>query len=226
MSTDEQTPERIVRRIAGLRLDIAHNSRVLVSVPDVVKNAACAMVGSSPGRYVVLEMATLPGLRRHLQPGTTTLARYFSQGSIFSFSSDVLATLVRPPLLVLAYPDVVETCELRRHKRVNCLLPGLMHSRLGRHRISIRDLSTGGCRLVLEGDSAKRLSDVLERGDVVALEFMLQDPSRPDWISGHLRNKEREGEVMGLGVQFNPHARCRERIGEYLDALASRGGLR
>lgn len=84
------------------------------------------LIGSRPGRYLVVEMPRMGGAPVKLDEGTRWSINFISQGSVYSFDSEVLGYTFRlVPLLFLSYPTEVEVANLRNDKRYPVNIPAV-----------------------------------------------------------------------------------------------------
>ena len=84
------------------------------------------LVGSKPGRYLIVEMPKVAGAPAKLDDGTRWAVNFISKGAVFSFKTEVLGYTYRlVPLLFLAYPAQVEIANLRSDKRYPVNIPAV-----------------------------------------------------------------------------------------------------
>ncbi len=82
------------------------------------------LIGSRPGRYLVVEMPKVAGAPVKLDEGTRWAANFISRGAVYNFNTEVLGYTYRlVPLLFLDYPQEVEIANLRTEKRYPVNIP-------------------------------------------------------------------------------------------------------
>ncbi len=141
----------VTRTRNGQALDLPLGTRMLLNMAGTKENLSSELVGLQHFEYLILKMPLVPGIRARLLNGEMVTLRYIAGGTIFGFKSQVLNHIVKPGfLLFVEYPDSMEQVDLRRHRRVNCLLPAAVHGRHGVHKCILLDLSEGGCKVSLE----------------------------------------------------------------------------
>ena len=92
------------------------------------------LVGMERGRYLICSAPVLPGLWAVLNAPDQTTVRYLCEGVVYGFKCTLLTVLAKPfQLLVLSYPEKIETVNLRQHQRVPCLIPA--KAKMGQTRV-------------------------------------------------------------------------------------------
>ena len=82
------------------------------------------LIGSRPGRYLIVEMPKVAGAPVKLDDGTRWAANFISKGAVYSFNTEVLGYTYRlVPLLFLDYPKETEIANLRTEKRYPVNIP-------------------------------------------------------------------------------------------------------
>ena len=82
------------------------------------------LIGSRPGRYLIVEMPKVAGAPVKLDDGTRWAANFISKGAVYSFTTEVLGYTYRlVPLLFLEYPAEVAVANLRTEKRYPVNIP-------------------------------------------------------------------------------------------------------
>lgn len=135
--------------------DMSVGIKLSMEVRGIDEKLVSPLVGFSRGKYVVTQLPSLAEsnkevLFQHLYAGNPVTVRYLEAGAVFGFRSEIIKYLFSPfPLLFLTFPVRVESFNLRRHKRISCLLP--VSARIGEADYSglMTDLSLSGCRVGL-----------------------------------------------------------------------------
>lgn len=136
---------------AAPEFDVAVGVKLSLDVLGVDEKLSSALVGYVRGKYVVTQLPSLVEsnkelLFQYLYAGNPVTVRYLDAGSVFGFRSEIIKYLFSPfPLLFLSFPLRVESFNLRRHKRIPCLLP--VSARIGEATYSglMTDVSLSGC---------------------------------------------------------------------------------
>jgi len=98
------------------------------SAPSSVRGAGVAktsIIGIDRDKCLIIRPPALVGIEAKLFKKNQTVVRYFHDGMIFGFRCTLIGFIKIPfPLLILSYPDAAEQLNLRKHKRLSCLLNG------------------------------------------------------------------------------------------------------
>ncbi|MEW5721799.1 MAG: PilZ domain-containing protein [Thermodesulfobacteriota bacterium] len=132
----------------GQRLNLEIGIKVKIEFDGAEVPVSAVFVGMESSRYIILRLPPGAGLHEQLYEGHRAVVKYVNSGRIFGFQSQVLAYLYKKGLIAvfLDYPNSVETFELRKHERVDCLIPATLSTAEVRHKGFILDISTNGCR--------------------------------------------------------------------------------
>ncbi len=136
-------------------IDIPVGARLSLEVLGIEEKLVSALIGYAKGKYVVAQLPSLAEsnkelLFQYLYAGNAVTVRYLKSGSVFGFRCEVVKYLFSPfPLLFLTFPKLVESFNLRRHKRISCLLPICASIHGATYNGLMTDLSLSGCGLGL-----------------------------------------------------------------------------
>ncbi|MDR2945784.1 MAG: flagellar brake protein [Candidatus Adiutrix sp.] len=154
------------------------------------------LIGSRPGRYLIVEMPKVAGAPVKLDEGTRWAANFISKGAVYSFNTEMLGYTYRlVPLLFLEYPREVEVANLRTEKRYPVNIPIL---------IALTQTAPPQKALVV---------DISEGGFLMASPFQLEPETQIEVIF-HLPKEEPIN-----GIQAVVRA-CRGKPGGYFIGLA------
>ncbi|MDR2352050.1 MAG: flagellar brake protein [Deltaproteobacteria bacterium] len=108
------------------------------------------LVGSRPGRFLVLDMPKANNMPVKLDDGSRWVVNFISHGQIFTFNSEVIGSSYRPfPLVFFSFPSTIEISNLRNDKRYPVNIPVTLESlhKPGDFMAKglMLDLSWGGC---------------------------------------------------------------------------------
>ena len=187
------------------KLDLAQNTKVFIRVNPLHQQTPSLQgefLGTSHYEFMILRLPSVPGLLNKLLPQIRIEIRYMQEGAVHSFVTELISYIVKPTLLLFtSYPDRMSIMDTRKHQRVMCALPILLHSNKGVGQGLISDLSLGGCRIGLEltGQSFVR---ELELGEEVLLQTILSADGLPCGVKAIVRNLELIGTRMAAGLSF------------------------
>lgn len=176
-------------------------------VLDMEASIAGTLIGQLRGKTVVVALpADVKARAPSPAVGDRLTVKFFSGTALFTFSTRVTAAYAQPlPHLHLEYPKTTMVTRIRKSLRASVALPGaLTWPGLGKSLpVAIRDLSTGGARLVLEAPLAAnapplltltfkvKLAEDLEEEIQTSVQVRVAEPQKIDGAECHT-----------LGVQF------------------------
>ncbi len=110
------------------------------------KAMSSKLIGMKVGAYLIVDISGAESDIETLPKGENVQVRYVNQDDIFHFSSRILITLNQPDnLIFLHYPDKVESCNIRSHKRVDCFMQIHVKSGDRQDTAVITNISAKGC---------------------------------------------------------------------------------
>ncbi len=181
------------------RLFIELGTPLVIGTGEETKSWSGKLVGMKVGNYLIVD---IPGVK----PDTTTIlkndqvmVKYVNLEDIFNFHSTVIRVLDHPDnLIFLQYPKMVESCNIRSHKRVECFLP--IHAQIGdRHAPGVvTNISPKGCLCTIdhfqswENINGQQIDLFFSYGDLETLS-----------VAGDVRNTQIQGSQIKLGIKFN-----------------------
>lgn len=162
------------------------------------KALSSKLIGMKVGAYLIVDVSGAEPDTASLTTKETIQVRYVNQDDIFRFSSRILMTLDHPDHLVfLHYPDKVESCNVRSHKRVDCFMQIHVKSDGRRDPAVITNISAKGCLCSMDRfPSWEKIS-----GRKVELLFPYGD-SELLTLPGEVKSTQIQGTQIKLGVQF------------------------
>lgn len=171
------------------------------STPD---KKVAFLQGWKPGRYLVIDGLSSMVMSGALFQQNSMLVRFQSLGRVYGFSSVVLAVITDPALVILQWPDRLERVELTTENRLPVDLEVQVtlveesdresSPRPGR----LRDLSQGGCQVVLAPDSYTK--EKLAADSRLKLELLVKKEKFSFEVL--VRNLRVSPSGMALGTRF------------------------
>lgn len=218
----EKAPEREIKLVPAARIHVKIGQDLLVSLGSKDR-LRTSFIGMKDLDYMILQLPVIPGILDSLSPGTRIKVRYLIEGRVYGFSSDLIGHVIRPkPVMFISFPYSVEELNLRACDRVDTFLP--VEAKVGEavFQGKIRDLSCGGCWLVVDEpeEMAKLKSLDLAQEDKATLVFSLFDKDDLIAMETTLVKVVRETRMTGLALQFadgQPDAVAR--VTAYVEAL-------
>lgn len=132
-------------------LDIPVGAKLSLEILGIDEKLSSALIGFVRGKYLVVQLPSLVEsgrdlLFQYLYSGNPVTVRYLKSGAVFGFRCEIVKYLFSPfPLLFLTFPLRVESYNLRRHKRIPCLLPVSAMIKEATYSGLMTDLSLSGC---------------------------------------------------------------------------------
>ena len=162
------------------------------------KALSSKLIGMKVGAYLIVDVSGAEPEMAALQSGEKIQVRYVNQDDIFHFSSRILMTLDQlDNLIFLHYPDKVESCNIRSHKRVDCFMQIHVKSDGRRDPAVITNISAKGCLCSM--DRFPSWENI--NGQKIELLFPYGDRELLT-LSGEVKSTQIQGTQIKLGVQF------------------------
>jgi c-di-GMP-binding flagellar brake protein YcgR len=162
------------------------------------KALSSKLIGMKVGAYLIVDVSGAESDTAALSTEEMIQVRYVNQDDIFRFSSRILMTLGQPDhLIFLHYPDKVESCNVRSHKRVDCFMQIHVKSEGRRDPAVITNISAKGCLCSMdrfpswENISGRKVELLFPYGDSELLT-----------LPGEVKSTQIQGTQIKLGVQF------------------------
>ncbi len=164
-------------------------------------------VGMEFGQYLLVKLPLVADIGNKLYMKNHVIIRYVHGGNIYGFRSTLIG-LIRESirLAIFAYPEEVESMNLRKEERFACLLPGNLKivdqgEEMTEREGKLTDLSSGGCsfEIVLAEDG---MIPELKVGMMMRLQFRLPDVSQMIDMESELRTIHEDQSQARLGLKF------------------------
>lgn len=180
------------------RLFIELGTALLIEGGKEVKSLSSKLIGMKVGNYLIVSISSTKSDSMAFSMKEKVLVKYVNQDDIFSFSSLVLTTLNQPDnLLFLQYPDHVESCNVRIHKRVECFLPIQIKSVDRQDPGVVTNMSANGCLCLVDHfDAWEKIN-----GQTMELSFSYGEFETLS-ITGKIKSTQMQGSQIKLGIKF------------------------
>lgn len=203
----------MVNKPVDVHLSIDVQTKLQISMKNINARLESEFVGLANSRCII---ATCPDddisevLSRAIVLDNPVVVRYIHDGKIFGFQSEIIGSISEPARLIfMNYPKIVEKLDLRRQKRLSCLLPAKITivcktgdtSAFEALSGTIVDITTSGCRFKtkLKHFSSK---DMLSGLNDAEIEFLLPGVGDSLSIRSGIKSLADKDEFALLGVQF------------------------
>ena len=157
---------------AQLQIGVEWGMQLQLRFSGFAESYKTTLAGMERGRYLICSAPSLPGLWTVLNAPDQTTVRYLHDGVVYGFKCTLLTALAKPfQLLVLSYPDKIETVNLRQHQRVPCLIPAKAKTGQTHWDGALLDLSLSGCCFVW--DMPREAQDTVSSGDEMEISYRM-----------------------------------------------------
>ncbi|HRR39895.1 MAG TPA: PilZ domain-containing protein [Syntrophales bacterium] len=195
--------ERSVDRDRHVDLSLRIGCVLHIKLSDKAERLPAKLIGMDAGAYLIVQPQNPAKLFDQVFKGKEVVVRYLSDGAIFGFESRVMDFVMQPVrLLFLTYPSKIQSCEIREHKRYDCLYDAQLLLAGVPCRGVVANISVGGCQFVTEGLDEEQTARIKVE-DGVTLSF--QPPARApvESLAGEVRNVTRSnGGRSEIGIRF------------------------
>lgn len=144
--------------------------------------------------YILLGLPVEDGKVKYVGNDSEVVFRFIDSGNVYGAQTYVLNTYTVPlPMMMLAYPDIIESISIRMSDRIDTCLPAVFTSTQVQKRRTgaVTNLSLGGVRFRYVGEG----STLGERGD---LEIELPGLSSPVSMPATLKSVTAKGGDDGI----------------------------
>lgn len=202
------------------KLELEQNSRVYLRINPLSHQhppLQAEFLGAGHYEFIILRLPVVPGLLKQLLPQTRTEIRYMQEGAVHAFTTEIISYSTKPSLVLFTtYPDRMSIRNTRRHHRILCALPIIMHSAKGDGEGIISDLSLGGCRVVFELTGQAGVREI-EVGSELVLQMAIRADGLPCGAKAVVRNVELAGVRMAVGLSFvDAHRDFTSQLAQYI----------
>ncbi len=162
-------------------------------------------IGMIKGRYILTQ---LPISNEHskeqifqfLYPQNKVTVRYIQDGAALGFTCELIKYIMAPfPMLFLSFPPKIETYELRKHRRLNCLFQASTLIGDQPFKSMITDLSHSGCQVIIptDGNDHQFIVD-----DVIRLHCTALLSENGSAIEGRVMRVQKSDQKYSIGLKF------------------------
>ncbi|MCX5807642.1 MAG: flagellar brake protein [Proteobacteria bacterium] len=183
------------------------------------------LVGMDRGHYLICSVAQMRSIWIKVHKESHVVVRYLHKGVVYGFKSNMISLIEEPiPLMLLSYPEEIETVALRKHDRINCLIPATVQVDGQSYKGAILDMSLGGCSFVYTTSPESESSQVQKGVDAV-LSIQIPGSQSERTVELGIVNVRREGHKITMGSQFkNLDTTTGNTIESYIQTMAALSG--
>lgn len=164
-------------------------------------------IGMIKGRYILTQIPisnehSKDQIFQFLYPQNKVTVRFIQDGAALGFTSELIKYTMSPfPMLFLNFPSKIETYELRKHRRLNCLFQASAHFGECKVKSMITDLSHSGCQVIIPADVCDQMFAI---DDVIIINCaaLLSKDEIP--IEGRVMRIQKTDQKYSIGIKFKP----------------------
>jgi len=216
---DESTTPKRSSRELGMAVAFKLGQAVMLQALGGKQRYWGKIIGTDPYDYFIVRLPLVPGINHLATTGAGLTLRFEADGELYGFSCDVVSATHKPNLLlILSYPTYIEKMQLRRHRRIKCLIPAFMENEFFKSPGFIVDLSRGGCRVVLDMFQKQKIVNLMT-GDELNLNISLDSLSSLT-CKARVMSLADLGQGRVLGASFGGgEVESQGAIGKFMDRL-------
>lgn len=199
------------------QLQLSVGEKFLIHFSGETDNIKTEVVGFSNEDFVIIRAPLKPGIKQKVLDNEEIIVRYFNEGIVYGFKSNLINYLNKPePLLFITYPSNIEIMELRKNKRVNCNIPAKIYIEDQDYQGLILDISIQGCRIFIDGLKKSEMNKFVQEGPI-NLDLSLLTEQANVRIKGTIKNINNQQNSVFLGIQFDSQADSLKPVSDYLE---------
>jgi|WetSurMetagenome_2_1015567.scaffolds.fasta_scaffold674057_1 c-di-GMP-binding flagellar brake protein YcgR len=162
------------------------------------------LVGMERGSYLICNAPSSrgKGIWTMMHKENFIIVRYIHNGIVYGFHCTLIAALEFPfNLLILSYPEHIETVNLRQHGRIPCLIPATIKVHDHTYKGATIDVSTGGSCFVFHLSDSDESAQV-QRGDEADLSIQIPGSQNEVTIKMDIVAIRTDSTKVTLGTRF------------------------
>lgn len=184
------------------RLSLEPGLPLMMQTDESAEQFRAFFVGMQEDLCLVVRLPLNVGLGWQLSEGAQVTAKFLSFGTVYGFHSEILGKYFKTPFrfLFLSCPADVEKVEIRKHFRVNCLVPATVVAAGGSIQGMISDIGLGGLRFTHHFKEAT--PPEIKNGDKLTVRCLMLGLTGVQEVSCLVRNVEQSPFRLVLGLGF------------------------
>jgi c-di-GMP-binding flagellar brake protein YcgR len=183
------------------------------------------LVGMDRGHYLICSIPQIRGIWVKVHKENQVVVRYLHRGVVYGFKCSVISVIGDPvPLMLVSYPEEIETVTLRKNDRTTCLIPATVQVDGRSFKGAILDLSLGGCSFVCT-TSPESESSKVEKGVDAVMTVQIPGSQSERTVELGIVNVRRDDHRITFGSQFkNLDTDAHNAIESYVQTVAALSG--
>jgi c-di-GMP-binding flagellar brake protein YcgR len=120
--TPEESSDSI-GRVNQRDLGVDWGMRLMIRFRGFSESYKGTLVGIDRGSYLICSVPQLKGIWVRVNQEKPVEVRYLHRGVVYGFKCTLLSLVEEPVnLILLSYPEAIESVTLRKHERIPCLI--------------------------------------------------------------------------------------------------------
>jgi len=204
------------------RISLDIGTKLKIEIQGVLMSLESMMVGMEEGHYIIIKTpGPLSIIKNKLFVGNEMIVKYLYKGSVYAFQTKLLEIYSKPVnLLFLEYPKLVESHEIRAHKRIKCFIPANVTFGKEDRQAVIKDISNGGGSCIIKIIKNEKIPSIrLDSSIFLSCQFpgVEEDVS----LSGLIKNIKKSLSEIKIGFVFNKNTidEAKDVISQYIYSL-------
>ncbi|WP_250645520.1 flagellar brake protein [Salidesulfovibrio onnuriiensis] len=212
--------ENKIAKIAGVNLEVALGSDLVVMFPDAQTGYRGRIVGYDAYEYIVASLRLPKAVRDALTYKGEIVIKYLHEGTVYGFRSNILNHITRPaPLLFFTYPDSLEKLDLRKASRTSCNIDAIIFTMEGAgYDCLVLNVSETGCKVAVSVTARDPLN-TMEAGEDMMVTMQLGGAGTVK-LPVVVKNITKEKGNIHFGCMFlDINKEEQEQIAQYVDKI-------
>lgn len=199
----------MINQSAKLKAACTPGLRVAIELGGLNEKAPSIVIGGEPSKYILLKEPMVHPRDKaiwseYLYPGNDATVRYIFDGVASGFKTSIIKLINSPDkILFLKYPKLVETYNLRRHKRINCFLEAEILIGEQKTLAIVEDLSTSGCGITYLKDENSFFPEIGDDVKIICPYFV---ENNNKFITCKVQRATKDTRKIALGLTFDKPA--------------------
>lgn len=157
------------------------------------------LIGYEEDSFIILKFPYLTCIKKYLAENMPVNASFSCGNTNIFFTSYIETAVIKKFLAICDYPPHFKMIDLRKARRVQCLVPAGISLDTGYHYGVLRDISAGGCQLVLNA-AHMEVPALPEVNETLALELGPQNSTQ--LLTGTIKHVQKNKNLTALGIAF------------------------
>ena len=187
-----------------ITLGVEWGMSLMITLKGHTESHKATLVGMERGTYLICSVPSSrgKGIWITMHKENHIIVRYLHMGIIYGFQCTLIGALEFPfSLLVLSYPEQIETVNLRQHNRIPCLIPAVVKINEHTYKGATIDISISGSCFVFHLSTGDEPAQV-QRGEEATLSMQIPGSQNEVTIKMNIVTIRTDNSKVTLGTRF------------------------